>query len=195
VIARMMAKQPGERFASYDELIAELDRVSAARTRPAGFFVRSVAAAIDFSVVGFSMLLPSGVLAPFGKVVENLWLTFVGALYGIVALSRWGRTIGHWLLDLEVVAMPNRDRPSLGAAALRHFTTYGGISLAMLLGVLRDYVPSGFLEGLTVVVGAIGVGWPLIDLAYVSLQTPDKRAAWDRAAKTMIRYRTRSLAA
>ena len=48
LFARMMAPDPDDRFASYDELLRELELASTQHTRPAGVTVRSIATGIDF---------------------------------------------------------------------------------------------------------------------------------------------------
>jgi hypothetical protein len=192
VIARMMAKAPEDRFASYDELIAELDRVSAARTRPAGFFVRALAAGLDLLVVSAALGIATGILSLFDRELpENGWLVVLGALYGIVAISRWGTTFGRWLLDLEVTSVTTSERPSLGAAAVRHAMEYGLVSVAMVLSQVHEHTGGTALEIVWLLLGGAGIAWPIFELTKAALMSPDKRTRWDRAAQTMVRYRAR----
>jgi len=193
VIARMMAKQPEARFASYDELIDELDRVAPARTRPAGFFVRTVAALIDLLVV----LMAITPIELAGDLLDrelptNLWMVGAGALYVTVATTRWGRTLGRWLLDLEVIAVPGGRPPRLGAAALRTAIEYGPIALGLVLSSVGTLMGGDALEIPVLVVSIGGVTWGFGELARASLLAPDKRTVWDRAARTMVRYRARA---
>jgi hypothetical protein len=191
VIARMMAKAPEDRYGSYDELIAELDRVSAARTRPAGAVVRAFAVGIDFLVIVLTM----GIADSFASLLdyqmaESAWFALAGAFYNILAIARWGTTLGRWLLDLEVTSVTTRERPTLGAAAMRHVVEFGVVSVSMLLAAVHDFVGGDLLQFIAVLVGVAGCAWPLFELMRAAL-TPDKRTRWDRAAQTMVRYRTR----
>jgi hypothetical protein len=191
VIARMMAKAPEDRYANYDELIAELDRVSAARTRPAGFVVRAFAAGIDFMMVVLALGITEVFATLFDyQVSESAWFALAGAFYGILATARWGTTVGRALLDLEVVSVTTGARPTLGAAALRHVVEYGIVSVAMVLAAVHDFVPVEPLQILTVLIAIAGIAWPVFELMRAALG-PDKRTTWDRAARTMVRYRAR----
>src|SRR6185436_13726313 len=47
LLDRMMAKDPTQRFASYDDLVVAIDQAAPAVARPAGFFVRAAALVLD----------------------------------------------------------------------------------------------------------------------------------------------------
>src|SRR5690242_6684777 len=51
LIAKMMAPDPDDRFQSYDELLRAIELASAAHTRPAGFWVRSIATGLDLAIL------------------------------------------------------------------------------------------------------------------------------------------------
>jgi uncharacterized RDD family membrane protein YckC len=190
VCARMMAKRPEDRFASYDELVAELDRINPARTRPAGFWVRGFAAMIDFTLAGFASV-------PLQLALPHLGLPDVhGAIvvfdlllaYMTLATARWGRTIGRALLEIEVVSVDTGQRPPLGRAALRTAVEYGPLALFQIISPdpgdrgISVNLSGGTLAAI-VLIGAIGL------VVWAAWSRADKRALWDRAAGTMVRYR------
>ncbi len=186
VIARMMARRPEERFASYDALIGELERVSPAHTRPAGAFVRLAAVLVDVLVVAL-LLVPVTLVHEAGD-HEAVALSF-GALYAIVALSRWGMTVGRWLLDVEVIDVRTGGRPPIGRAALRTAVEYGPLWLVTVVSA----VPAVAVDNRVIALVGIGAaGWGLLALARAAWVSPDKRTPWDRAGGTMVRYRARA---
>lgn len=191
VIDRMMAKRPEDRFAGYDELIDELERVSPARTRAAGAWVRGLAALIDVIVIALAQAPAQVIATQLDRQFEaNIVIAVVAPLYVAIALSRWGTTIGRWLLDLEVVTVPGLHRPSLVRALVRHAVQFGPLTAAVLLGDLADRVDSGPLDAIATALAIGGLLWGFGELTRASLRTPDKRTRWDRAAGTMVRYRS-----
>jgi uncharacterized RDD family membrane protein YckC len=187
VCARMMAKRPEDRFASYDELIDELERVSPARTRPAGFWVRAFAALVDF-LVGGLISVPVQLLVPAVPGGLVLWAIVIG--YHAIATARWGQTLGRALLEIEVVSRSTGRPPPIARAALRAAAEYGVIAA---LSIAQDQEGHGH-DGVSLDLGngTLGVVTLLAGIAVVAWAAwarPDKRALWDRAAGTMVRYR------
>ena len=191
LIDRMMAKRPEDRFAGYDELIDELERVSPSRTRPAGAWVRGLAALIDVIVIALAQAPAQVIADQMDRQFEaNIVIAVVAPLYVAIALSRWGTTVGRWLLDLEVVTVPGLRRPSLARALVRHAIEYGPFTAAVLLGDLAERLDSGPLDAISNALAIGGLLWGFGELTRASLRTPDKRTRWDRAAGTMVRYRS-----
>ena len=186
VIARMMAKRPLDRYPGYDELIAALDRASPVRTRPGGFWVRSVAAFLDF-LVTLIAILPVAILVGDGD--QNLALMLVALLLNPLAIARFGSTAGHALLDLEIVDHETGRRPRLRAAMLRGVVQGGPLVLGFALDWLSEQVSSTPLSVIRGVLIAGGFAYGFGELARVSWRTLDKRALWDRVAGTQVRYR------
>lgn len=99
-------------------------------TRPAGFWIRVVAALLDFALFGI-VKLSLGVLAlrvwrtelegPVGVqgVVTACTMLFA-ALYTIVLHALEGQTIGKLLVGVRVVGLDG-EPPALGASVLRYF--------------------------------------------------------------------------
>ena len=178
LIARMMAPDPKDRFATYDDLIREIEMVSTLHTRPAGAWVRSIASTIDFVMFGIVFAI---FMIPFGggDIDGNVAGPLVLA-YATLSLSRWGTTGGKALLELEVVDVATNRRPSLARAFVREVTMLGPM---IAVAAARYYLH--FPEMLVPLVVALTV----LALFISAWRTPGKRAPWDRVARTQVRYR------
>jgi len=98
-------------------------------TRPAGFWIRAVAALIDFAVFGLVQLSfrligaklvgpDAQSVASFKPIVTFFTLVFAGA-YTTVLHAFGGQTIGKLIVGVRVVG-GDGGVPSLGTALLRH---------------------------------------------------------------------------
>lgn len=184
---RMMAKQAVERFADYDQLIRELERVSPRRTRPAGFWVRGFAVLLDFIAVG-AMSVPLQLL---DVTSDNLLLIVIGSAYYLLCHGRWGRTAGKYALELELVSIDSGKRPA-PRQVVRRFAEQWGL---VVIGTAGSELARWTLPGLSWVetaAGTVAIGGFLIIvvLGVVAARfVPDKRTTWDKAAGTQVRYR------
>jgi hypothetical protein len=189
--SRMMATSPADRFASYDELIRAIELASVEHARPAGLWARSIAGLID-------LMVGSGIGAAIVALIQlalfqrrqgdgGPYILAIYAVYATVLVSRKGRTLGHWLFDLEVVDVATGARPRPARAALRAVLPTAPLFLCTLINyILRFYrygVPDGVLVATLVIV-------PLA-LFWASLRSVGKLTVWDRLSGTMVRYRTR----
>jgi uncharacterized RDD family membrane protein YckC len=105
----------------------------AAALRPAGFWIRFVAAMID----GVLLLVVQGILLSAGWMLSgnganagsavnraaNFFATLLGAAYGIVFHWLWGQTMGKMALSIKVVSMDGGPL-SFGQATGRYFATF-----------------------------------------------------------------------
>ena len=117
--------------------------------RPAGFWIRALAALLDFLVfllVQFSFGLIGGrVWGPdvastptFRPIVVLFTVVFAGA-YSTLLLALGGQTIGKMLVGVRVVA--GEELPSIGAALLRfigYFVSLGTLTLGYVMAGLRQ---------------------------------------------------------
>ncbi|PYN57613.1 MAG: RDD family protein [Candidatus Rokuibacteriota bacterium] len=117
--------------------------------RPAGFWIRALAALLDFLVfllVQFSFGLIGGrVWGPdvastptFRPIVVVFTVVFAGA-YSTLLLALGGQTIGKMLVGVRVVA--GEELPSIGAALLRfigYFVSLGTLTLGYVMAGLRQ---------------------------------------------------------
>jgi uncharacterized RDD family membrane protein YckC len=116
--------------------------------RPAGFWIRALAALVDF-VVFFLVQVSFGFIGAkvWGPEVEKLpgflptvWVfTFVfAAAYTTLLLALGGQTIGKMLVGVRVVV--GDEPPSIGAALLRYigyFASLGTFTLGFVMAGLR----------------------------------------------------------
>jgi uncharacterized RDD family membrane protein YckC len=190
LVARMMAPDPKDRFASYDELLRALELASTRHTRPAGFWVRCIAMGIDFILITFVLAVFKSLLLGGGNV--NAIMAFPAvALVQTLAIARWGTTPGKALFELEVVAQDTGRRPRLARAFVRSLALYGPAIAAKLIQLLAGALTTEYIvlvSASVLMVAAILVMFVL--LVHASLRVPGKRAPWDRIAGTMVRYRT-----
>ncbi|MEO8843317.1 MAG: protein kinase [Kofleriaceae bacterium] len=179
LIARMMAPDPADRFQTYDELLRELDLVSSRHTRPAGAWARSIATAIDFLIVTLVGLL---VAAPFGGGgdLDGYIGNALILAYGTVLIARWGTTIGKAVLELQVVSIADGGKPSLTQAFVREVTLFGPTVAASFTQHLFD---------MDAIVTLIAFVLTILALFFAAWRVPGKRALWDRASGTQVRYR------
>ncbi len=191
--ARMMAPEPGERFASYDELLRELELASSEHTRPAGVSVRTMATLVDLLctlvLVGLGALLVEIFgYGPNFNIGPALLLAFTVLVF--LQTARWGKTAGQAIFELEVVDVATGERPNKRRAAVRILIPLAiplvNLALAAIGRVLA--LPTASTVG-----DVIGFGFFLVPIAMIwaSLRTPGKRTVWDRASGTMVRYRMR----
>ena len=106
IVERMMAKEPAERFANYDELLAALESARAERRELSGFRTRGIALVIDavlLTVVGY---------------FAALWVIPVALAYFVLCHHFLGQTAGKWLLGIRV-ENPAGGRISWKAALVR----------------------------------------------------------------------------
>jgi uncharacterized RDD family membrane protein YckC/predicted Ser/Thr protein kinase len=106
LLERMIAKRPEERFASYEELIAELEATAPRAPETASAASREGAVMIDAGLIlGFQVLLG---LAYFGLPLAWIsailpYLTQAFLLGFIVSTGLTGYTPGKWLMGVRVV--------------------------------------------------------------------------------------------
>jgi uncharacterized RDD family membrane protein YckC len=182
---RMMAKRPADRFASYDDLLAGIERLSAAHSPPAGFWVRAFAAVFDFFALCV-LLIPLGLVA---DIDGNIVLVLLAVPYSIFPTARWGKTLGKMVLQIEVTPVHRAGPPGWRQAAIRFmaqlgpsFLLFGGGDLLKL--TLGD---GGIPRTIAVSMIVLGFAIPLL-VGITAAFTPGKRALWDRAARTQVRY-------
>jgi uncharacterized RDD family membrane protein YckC len=181
LIARMMAPDPNDRFATYDELLRELDLVSSRQTRPAGAIVRLLAMALDLLIVvliGVLVILPLG---PRGSIDLGGVVVFAGAFaVSIATVARWGTTPAKALLELQVVSIATAGRPTLTQAFVRELALFGpAISIVYVSRHLQLDPIYPFAVYVLMLFALFHAAW----------RVPGKRAPWDRVAGTQVRYR------
>jgi uncharacterized RDD family membrane protein YckC len=190
VVERMMAKTPGDRYASYDELLTALEAARPHERELSGFKSRAVAMLAD--------LTPFVVLAYF----LGVWIAPAVAAYFIVCHRLTGQTLGKRMLRLAVTD-GSGARLTWKAAALRFVAfAWGPIAWTLLGGTIfllhrKDRVTFtlGSLTSQQLVEPLLYVGVAaVIFVGYLSgflvaAFHPKKLALHDLLCKTEVRYR------
>ncbi len=189
LIARMMAPRPEDRFASYDELLRAIELVSTQYTRPAGFWVRSIAHGIDMLLLTIILAVARGLLVGDGTVPFMFYLVPALALYELVTIGRWGSTIGTALFELQVADASSGERPGWRGAFKRMLLMLGPLVALGLIEMPLDALSFTLARNIVTVVYVLVVITWIIHLLYASLRISGKRTAWDRFAGTIVRYR------
>jgi uncharacterized RDD family membrane protein YckC len=124
IVDRMMAKQPRDRYPSYDALIAALEAARPGNQSASGMRARAFALAID--------LFPIAVLAWF----VGPWAYLAAALYFIVCHRLLGRTLGKRILRLRVTDRAG-GKLTWRASVVRFFaSSWGLLAWTLLAGVI-----------------------------------------------------------
>jgi uncharacterized RDD family membrane protein YckC/predicted Ser/Thr protein kinase len=187
---RMMAKDPDERFDSYDALIAAMERASPTRHRPAGFWVRSFAFALDVLIVALATAILALPLVFLGFESANPVFAACFAVYCIVGHGRWGRTLGKLALEIDVCRSDGVGKPSMAQAALRFLGQWG-----LTYAAIGAYYASAWIMGeahiLTKVLDVTTIASVLLVFGVGALTgwtRAGKRTFWDHLSKTEVRY-------
>jgi uncharacterized RDD family membrane protein YckC len=191
LIARMMAPKLEDRFASYDELIRALELASVAHSRPAGFWVRTIATGIDGVLASIVVGVVTTVIANVTDyVVDGIGPFFaIGALYSLLATRRWGRTAGKALFELEVVDLSTGQRPTWKQSFLRMFVLVGIPAVLAWTLELAHEVADLFPNDLADLLALAWFVLCTLALIHAAARVQGKRTPWDRVAGTMVRYR------
>jgi hypothetical protein len=195
LIAKMMAANPADRYASYDELIRAIDLASVTRTRPGGFLARSIAVFIDAMIITLAVTIVRGVIASAlglrsTNISESIVLPIL-FVYSTLAIARWKTTLGKAMMELEVVDIATGERPSLARAGRRALAIVAIPTALPWLGRALDTAGVRYVRELSAILAGIWVAFCVVNLAYAAARISGKRTIWDRIAGTMVRYRTR----
>jgi uncharacterized RDD family membrane protein YckC/tRNA A-37 threonylcarbamoyl transferase component Bud32 len=194
IILRLMQKEPSDRYASYDALIADLESAAPQAVQYGGFWVRGAAVGIDMVLAGTLI----GLLGWLGLVLHLAYVT--------VAQARYGRTVGKYLLGLKV---QRTDGGALGFGRSLG-RTLASLWLPFLVGLvilltqgrgglldtINEMQPSQ-MESFKSFLIAIAIGNGLLTLLYLAGLAlaafhPQKRAAHDLVAGSEVVYRLRA---
>ena len=149
IIEQCLAKSPAARPGNYDELRKQLTRFSSQVPVPASLSQRCVAGGIDYLVyMVFSFVVTFFGVVYFGSwsemTTQNWWLGYVmttmNVCYFGICESRWGMTIGKWLLRIRVHS--GQQLPSPGQSFVRSaiYTLVPIIPNLIVAVVYRDII-------------------------------------------------------
>jgi uncharacterized RDD family membrane protein YckC len=187
LIARMMAKEPSQRFGSYAELLTAMRAARPGAREHSGFWKRGAALGLDAVLVGGLAL------------ILGWWTLPLAAIYFIVGHALWGRTVGKLLLRLQVVASGGG---ALGwRAALIRFGVFAWGPFAWgALAAIVYFLHRG--QRISFTLGRLTLTEAFLPLLYVSIAAaifvahlggfilaafhPQKRALHDLSAKSEV---------
>jgi uncharacterized RDD family membrane protein YckC/predicted Ser/Thr protein kinase len=191
-LERMMAKDPGKRFETYDDLIEVLEGLRPGRREYSGFWARAMACGID------------AVPCLLALVFLGKWGLLVIAAYFILLHRLVGQTLGKLLLRLRVTDLEGR-KLSWKGAALRFLVFAWGPAMWLLTAIIlyevaknthvsftlsklhsRDMVGPAIVMGLLCLT-FLGYLGGLVLAAF----HPHKRALHDLAAGSHVTYKLR----
>ncbi|HEU4733348.1 MAG TPA: protein kinase [Kofleriaceae bacterium] len=195
---KMMAPAPADRFGSYDELIRAIELTSVEHIRPAGLWVRSMAAFVDFMLVSVAI---AAIALPIKFLVFrdtngslDAFVLLLYPFYAAVLTARYGRTPGKSLFELEVIDVETGGRPSLRRAVIRTAVLSALPLAGVLVSRLLKLYGYELDESIEIAFVSAACAPPLL-LVWASLRSVSKRTLWDKLSGTMVRYRTRRAAA
>jgi len=191
IVKRLMAKEPAQRFESYDALIAELEAAAPERVRHGGFWVRGAAVAID--VVLASVVI--GLLSVPGMLLHLAYVT--------VAHATRGQTAGKYLMNLRVRRTDGRvlgwGRSMARTVASMWLPFFAGLVILLTEGrgglqMAVRQIQLTDMDAFKGLVIAVALGNVLLSLLYaaglvLAAFHPEKRAAHDLIVGSEVVYR------
>jgi hypothetical protein len=185
----MMAPKPENRFASYDELLRAIELVSTQYTRPAGFWVRSIAHGIDLLLLVIVIGVARSLLVGDGDVPFGLYVIPALAVYELLTIGRWGSTIGTSLFELQVANVDTGGKPGWRRAFKRMVLMLGPLLVLGWIEMPLDALDLHLLRNIVRILYVVVVVTWIVHLLYVAWRVPGKRTSWDRFSGTIVRYR------
>jgi uncharacterized RDD family membrane protein YckC/tRNA A-37 threonylcarbamoyl transferase component Bud32 len=191
IIERMMRKKAEERYATYEELIADLEAAAPEAVSYVGFWARGVTGALD-------LVLAGGLIALLG------WPGLVvHQVYVVVGTGLFGQTLAKWAMKSEVQRTDGR-KLGLFRALLR---SIAALWMPILVGTLtlvtrgKDHLRAGIekmgpteIAELKSVLLAVYVSHAILTLLYfgglaLAAFHPKKRAAHDLLVDSQVVYK------
>lgn len=197
VLAKLLQKDPAERYQSYDELIANLERLKPIELPRAGRLARLLAWGVDvFLAIAAELLLlsPFGVLAARGIISEStLQALLITAGVSAVVLSaaaliqaRWKTSPGKALFQLRIVDRHGLSptRMVLGVRTLFQLLPSWGLDAHTMLSLIGA-------EALALMAATAVVAILLTDSAFAIIRR-DGRSLHDLLLRTRVALDTRT---
>jgi uncharacterized RDD family membrane protein YckC len=121
IFDRLMAKNPDERYATHEELLAALEAAAPEAIEYAGFWTRGAAVAMDTAIASalVALLRWPGI--------------FVYLTYVVLTHAYFGQTFGKWALHIEVKRLDGRRLGLLRGLIRTAASLWGPIFLGVLI--------------------------------------------------------------
>ncbi len=187
ILQKLLAKQPEERYDSYDELLMALEQVRPADLPISGRLVRGLAWTIDLAVLYIVMRAFQDVgQTLFTSFDKGIAATIVAACSGSLLLATGiaqaitGSTPGKHLMQIQLVddyGLPVRRPVLLIRAFLQQLPFWGLISLRLLIA----FGMSSLAFSIALVIGST----TLIDAVFAFFR-PDRRSFHDLLCRTNV---------
>ncbi len=177
VLERMIAKDPAERFADYEELQDALRATAPRPAERAAIEPRVVASLLDMLIFAIPSLLVEQLTLPglMGRAI-GLVATNLGVIVPVVSVWLWGFTPGQRLVGLRVTRTDG-GRVGLARSLLRQFIFSPASFSALVVPSLQILGRAEWLVALTFVERAVSL---------VLMKLPRRQAVHDRVADTIV---------
>lgn len=194
IIDRLLEKDPPQRFADYDELLAALEAAAPSTTAYAGFWTRGAATVLDTGLAGILIALVGWP----GLVVHLLHVTLAHA-FG-------GQTLAKYFLNIRVQRRSGGGNIGLARSLLRTVVSLwapvlAGVTILLAQGAGElietiEHMQPQELDRVQNLVVALAISNGLMTLLYgsglvLAAFHPQKRALHDLAVGSEVTYRLR----
>jgi len=191
VLEKMLAKDAGERYHSYEDLIADIERLRPVAIVNARMFPRLIAAGVDWlSVVCLALALQIALqfagVSEFLQAHPSLTLllqicTFVPVIVYMVVVYLWRQSLGRTLMHIRVVNLFGM-KPTDNQMALRCGIRIQFPCVVILVG-LFGFVTTPWI-GLSILF-IVSVSFLILDIAFMVV-IPKSRSIHDLIARTCV---------
>jgi predicted Ser/Thr protein kinase len=184
--ARLMAKEPSQRFASYGEL---LDAIEESRARPPPVWARIFAGIWDAAAVGIGF----GLIA-FGLSLLGIGLSQIGNAILATLLLLWSAlsmrqgTVGKRMLELEIRGLPGQPPPTRRQRLVRAAVQWGPAAYMLAFDFATGGLLAKWADITCDVLTGLAIFYPFVALFWSARK--GGRTPWDRIARTRVCYRS-----
>ncbi len=173
VLARLLAKSPGERYESYGQLIGDLRELQPIALPRAGRLQRALAWLVDLALLYAPLMLYLAAIQAGNELLRQRHLArwILSAAAGFVPLAgcyfamRWGTTPGKKLFQLRIVDRHGL-RPLQSILGARAVIQFAPIWTIVAAGVIVALVPTPAGKGLAAMLGVIALASLLVDAGF-----------------------------
>ncbi|MBI3097356.1 MAG: protein kinase [Planctomycetes bacterium] len=201
VLTRLLAKDPQGRYASYTDLLRELETLVRIPTVYARFGRRVCSSLVDTTLLGIGQLILGVIIhmlcgidvlllddetpGPATALFSAIFCFALGAIYFVESQRRAGQTLGKWATKIQLRSRSGRI-PSAQRVFVRYACSYGIVELAFsILPAISVNTVSPFLGGSSIVILGAGSGLAIAGTLLVIL-TRERRALHDFFCGTVV---------
>jgi uncharacterized RDD family membrane protein YckC len=149
--------------------------------------------AVFLAIAGFLILYPLSMLGSPMSFGSHILDHLLGPLYGVIAVWKFGKTLGKHICGVEVVTWPDERKAGLREAVLREAVPLALLGLTMIAWALPQD-SRGIWPLISGAAGyAVGIGafvWTILEIVTMLLD-PQRRALHDKIAGTVVIKKSR----